>query len=424
MEGSKLTAAKAAAVRFIRNMGPLDRAAIVSFGNCWVVNQNFTSDTTLLIAAVTALTATGRTAALDGIWKGLDLTKLEAGSNKAVIALSDGMENWSQNCGSGLPDGLTDAAGFSDDLAFLDSLSAAISVPVYTISLGADFDPDYLQDIANATGGEYHHAPTTSTLDAIYDEIKISICTRYLICYTSPDTIANGDCHDVVICRDNADGDKTGLTDCYVCDTTEYCEPYPPVITIEVDPACRRWEQPVDLCATVTDSDTPAESLTVKLYYRIFEPGGAYTEITPSRVNNVWCYTIPAAMIPCGTDSIEFYVTATDGTSSVSSPSDAPASAHQVTICPNSPPTCEFGPDLAPPVCNPVSPVDFVPLNLTDIDNNKLIATSTATVSWCRAVGNTTTRLRATRRMCTSSASIRAAIRATSSLSASIRSAS
>ncbi len=372
-DGGKLTAAKNAAKRFIRNMGPLDRAAVVSFGNCWTVNQNFTSDTTLLIAAVNSLSANGRTAALDGIWKGLDLTKLEAGSNKAVIALSDGMENWSQNCGTGLPDGLYDAQGFTDDLNFLDSISAAIGAPVYTISLGSDFDPDYLQDIANATGGEYHHAPTNETLDAIYDAIKISICTRYLICYTSPDTIANGDCHDVIICRDNADGDKTGVGDCYVCDTTEYCEPYPPVISIEVDPACRRWGQPVELCATVTDSDTPPESLIVKLYYRIFEPGGAYTEISPSRVGNVWCYTIPAAMIPCGKDSIEFYFTATDGTSSVSSPSNAPASSHQVSICPNHPPTCEFTVQPTPPLCTP--PIDFVGLNLTDIDNNKMSCT-------------------------------------------------
>ena len=45
------------------------------------------------------------------------------------------------------------------------SVSAAIGAPVYTISLGASFDPQYLEDIADATGGEYEHAPTNAELE-------------------------------------------------------------------------------------------------------------------------------------------------------------------------------------------------------------------------------------------------------------------
>ena len=370
MAGTKLTAAKNAALALMRQMDQYDQMAIVSFSDCYTVNRNFTSDTNLIKTAINGLTANGRTAAFDGTWAGVDITKLLTGS-KAVIALTDGLENESGDC-SAPPDGLGDGAGFTDDSTLIVNFAKTSSVPIYSITLGSDFNVRYMKGLALGSGGGYYHAPTGDQLEDIYLAIKERLCRRYLICYTSPDTIQDGTCHTLVICRDNADGDKTGTPDCYVCDTTVFCEPNPPVITIEVDPACRRWGQPVELCATVTDTDTPADELLVKLFYRIYEPGGPFLEVTPTRNGNVFCHTIPAGFVPCGKDSIEFYFTASDSITSVASPYDAPASSHQVTICQNTPPTCEFGPDLAPPVCNPSSPIDFVPLNLTDIDNNKV----------------------------------------------------
>jgi len=96
--GGKITAAKDAAKRYVRQMNIYDRTAIVKFSDCFTVVKNFTSDTTVLINAINGLSTGGYTAYFDGVWKGVSLTTTELGS-KAVIALTDGMENRSQNCG-------------------------------------------------------------------------------------------------------------------------------------------------------------------------------------------------------------------------------------------------------------------------------------------------------------------------------------
>ncbi|MEW5700875.1 MAG: VWA domain-containing protein [Candidatus Zixiibacteriota bacterium] len=346
--GGKLTAAKNAAKNLVRHMDQYDRMAIVKFSSCYSVEQVFTSDTTVLINKINALSAGGFTAALDGIWAGTNLTIPEFGS-KAVIALSDGMENNSENCGAP-PDGLDD--GFADDSALIVNLALGAGIPIYSIALGTSFDPQYLRGLANGSGGDYFHAPTGSQLDSIYNEIKLRLCSRYLICYTSPDTIRNGDCHDVIICRHNADGT------CTPCDTGNYCEPFPPVITIDVDTVCRRWETPLPICATVTDSDTPPQDLIVRLFYRIGAVG-SYADVPMSRSGNTFCYTIPAAMIPCGTDEVDFYITASDGQSTVASPPNAPVGHHTIYICPNHPPVCNLPNDTTITLCDGDTTVCF-----------------------------------------------------------------
>ncbi|MBI5869072.1 MAG: VWA domain-containing protein, partial [candidate division Zixibacteria bacterium] len=72
--GGKMTAAKNAAIRFVRQMSIYDRTAVVKFSDCYTVVRNFTSDTTLLINSINALTSGGRTAYFDGVWKGTSLT--------------------------------------------------------------------------------------------------------------------------------------------------------------------------------------------------------------------------------------------------------------------------------------------------------------------------------------------------------------
>jgi hypothetical protein len=354
---NKITAAKNAAKKIVREMAAFDRIAIVSFSNCWTLDQNFTSDTTLLINAINGFVANGRTAFFDGIWKGVDITRLEAGS-KAVIALTDGMENNSGSCAGG-PNGLGD--GFANDSTMIVSLAKASSIPLYTISLGGQFDPQYLQALSKGAGGGYFNAPTGAQLDSIYNVIKTRLCTRYIVCYQSPDTIRSGDCHNVIVCKKKSTGE------CKYCDTAQYCEPYPPVIAITVDTTCRRWNTPVQICATITDTDTPPASLIVNLFYTI--NGGPVQQTSMTRTNSTWCYTWSAANFPC-TDNgaeIQFYITASDGTSTVASPSNAPTTRHHIHICPNHPPNCNLS-QPSPPVCTP--PVDFVAFSPTDIDGN------------------------------------------------------
>lgn len=360
MQGANITAAKAAASAFIRNMDAFDRTSIVSFSNCYTVVQGFTSDTTVLLAAVNGLVATGRTAHFDGVWAGVDLTIPETGS-KAVINLSDGLENNSGSCGGAMtPDGLGD--GFADDSTLIVNLALGAGIPIYSITLGTGFDPQYAQKLAFATGGAYYHAPDTSQLTGIYEQIKERLCTRYKICYTSPDSIQNGDCHDVIICQQS-------MPDvCVNCDTAAYCEKDPPEIvrtppTVALDNICQPWGTQVQLCAYVTDDDTPLNALTVTLFYRAGN-AGPYTSVPTTRTDSLFCAFVPAAVLVCGGDSIQYYFTASDGSVTVASPSNAPAGHHAFPICPNDPPVCNVPNDttiaqcVPAQVCLPVSGSD------------------------------------------------------------------
>lgn len=364
MSGANMTAAKAAASGFIRNMDTFDRAAVVSFSSCYTVVQNFTSDTTLLLNAVAGLVAGGTTAHFDAVYAGVNLTIPELGS-KAVINLTDGLENASSGCGgAGTPDGLGD--GFADDSTLIVNLAMGAGIPIYSITLGSGFDPQYAQKMAFATGGAYYHAPNPAQLDGIYEQIKERLCTRYKICYTSPDTIQNGDCHDVVICQQS-------MPDvCVNCDTAEYCEKAPPIIirtppTIALDTVCQPWNTAVQLCAYVTDEDTPLNALTVTMFYR---PGnvGAFTSVPTTRTDSTFCANVPASALVCGGDSIQYYFTASDGSVTVASPSNAPAGRHAFPICPNLPPVCNVPNDTTITQCTPTQVC--LPVSATDPNGN------------------------------------------------------
>ncbi|MEZ5360672.1 MAG: T9SS type A sorting domain-containing protein [Candidatus Zixiibacteriota bacterium] len=340
---NKIAAARNAAHTLVDNMDVYDRVAIVTFSNCYNVVQTFTSNKTLLHSKINTLSANGYTAAFDGIWKGVDITTTELGS-KAVIAITDGMENYSQWCGGwGTPDGLQDH-NFADDSTLICNLATGAGIPIYTISLGSDFDPQYLISFAGGTGGEYYHAPTGDDIDDIYLTIKTRLCSRYLICYDSPDTVQNGDWHTLQICRKDSTGSCTGQ-----CDSASCQEVAPPVIvrtpaTIGLDATCQRWDEDVQVCAWVTDLDTPQGDLTVQLFYRNADSVG-YTSVTMTRTDSMYCYTIPGSELTCETDSIQYYVTASDSRVTVSSPPMAPTSHHAFPVCENHAPTVNAGSD-------------------------------------------------------------------------------
>ena len=344
---NKIGQAKNAMRAFVRKMDTYDRVAIVKFSDCYTVVQNFTSDTALLLSKINTISASGWTAAFDGIWKGVDLTKSELGS-KAVIAFGDGMENRSFYCGGpGTPDGLYD--GFADDSALIVGLALGAGVPIHTISLGTDFDPQYLRKLAWGSNGTYYHAPTGSQIDSIYTTIKTRMCSQYLICYESPDTVQNGDWHNLIICR------QSPSLVCGPCDTIACQEVASPIITrtpitIGYDSVCRHWQTATEICAWVTDLDTPQDQLDVKLFYRN-SPSSSYTSVSMTRTDSLYCYTIPAVDLPCGTDSIQYYVTASDGRVTVAVPPLAPISHYAFAVCPNHAPTVNAGTDQTVAQC-------------------------------------------------------------------------
>ena len=180
--------AKTAAKTFVNLMGASDRAEVISFADYVRVDQAFTSDKQALINAIKGLYSGGMTSLYDGIWQGLDDTAEETNPRKAVVALTDGGENYSSSYHGG---------GYwgDPDNSLLIAHAQSLNIPVYTIGLqGYDFTREKvvrsyttseadLMEIATATGGEYFYAPTSTELGDIYQKITQRIEQQYIITF-------------------------------------------------------------------------------------------------------------------------------------------------------------------------------------------------------------------------------------------------
>ncbi|HOD65685.1 MAG TPA: VWA domain-containing protein [candidate division Zixibacteria bacterium] len=341
--------AKNAARQFVRNMDAFDRVALVPFSSCTSVLQDFTSDTTLLLSRITSLIASGSTALFDGIWLGEDITAPQQGA-RAVISFTDGGENNSDVCGYP-PDGSYYDGTYADDSVIIVNKALAAGIPLYGITVGSGAWADPLIAFAGGSGGYYMHAPSAADIDSLYSRIKTTLCSRYLITFTSPDTVMDGTQHQVVVCQ--------GGTLCTPCDTGWYNEPCPPVIvrtqaTIDLEAVCQPAATGLSVCALVADTCAPFLS-NVTLFWRYANPAvGPYNSAAMvSAGGNEYCYTIPGGLLPLGTSGIDYYVTASDGEATVSVPAANPQNyPYAVAICPNYAPEitgvavdCEAGGD-------------------------------------------------------------------------------
>ncbi len=329
MYGTPIADAREAARQFVRNMDVFDEVAIIPFGqfdDCVDSNHAFSNDTTVLMAEIAGIEAVGMTPLHDGIWVGVDLVAQQLGS-KAVIAFSDGIENWSDEC---WPPPTSSMPG--DSIIICDKANAAGS-PIFTIGIG-NVTPANLMSFAWGTGGYYQYAPSASDMDSLYSVIKETLCSRYFITFTSPDTIQDGDTHEVVVCE--------GGQSCWPCDTLYYTEDCSPVIA--VDPTtdslgydCQLPDEDMMICAYVTDNCEPfLEGVT--LYWRHSDPNPtSYSSMPMSNSGgDLFCAVIPDSSIPIGTSAIDYYVVATDGVATTSYPADNPQLYPiSVSICPN-----------------------------------------------------------------------------------------
>jgi len=183
-----LNDAKEAAKTFVKEMTYNDRAEIISFASSVRVDQPFTSDTQALKDAIKDLYSSGMTSLYDGIWQGLDDTAEETNYRKAVVALTDGGENYSSSYHGG---------GYwgDPDNSLLIAHAKSLNIPVYTIGLqGYDFTREKivrsyttseadLQEIAGETGGEYFYVPSSTELKNIYDKITMRVQNQYIITF-------------------------------------------------------------------------------------------------------------------------------------------------------------------------------------------------------------------------------------------------
>ncbi|MDI6792534.1 MAG: VWA domain-containing protein [bacterium] len=319
MKRTPMEDAKSAANSLVDMMQPLDRTAVISFNERAWVNQSFTSDQAALHNAIDGLSSGGATSLYDAIYLGIGESVSEIGV-KAVIALTDGVDNQSRHNSQGIID-----------------YANSSGVPVYTIGLG-EVNEDVLQQIARETGGSYHHTPTSSELQQIYDELAQSIETQYLITYNTHNPNYDGALRTVNISVTYA-GDSDS-------DNGTYMPDEPPRIvrtqeTIDLSSASRSAGQDLTIAANITDNTHVTEAW---LFYRISGSGLSYTQSAMTNTSgDIYEATIPSANVIA--PGVDYYLTASDVALTISNPRNSPeVYPCQIAIAPNEKPTITHTP--------------------------------------------------------------------------------
>ena len=164
--GDALEQAKTAALRFLDGLGPEDNVAVVAFARTVDVRQGFTQDRAAAGAAIEGLTVStvGGTALYQATADSVRLAADSGNSRRAVVLLSDGMD-----VDSPIPP------------AEVLSTAESLGVPVFTIGLGADVDADYLQELAQVSGGEFAATPSPEGLDDLYQAAGELLRGQYIL---------------------------------------------------------------------------------------------------------------------------------------------------------------------------------------------------------------------------------------------------
>ncbi len=172
MLGAPLEAAKTAARDFVDQKRTEDAIALVTFADEVVVASGFTTSASELNDRIDAITAGGETAFNDAVLKGLELYEADSAQDLLpnMIVLTDG-----------------------EDTASVATIEEAVAgtetsgVRVFGVALESpDFNPDPVEQIANAGNGLFLSTPDPEQLSSLYDQIVREISNTVVTRFTSP----------------------------------------------------------------------------------------------------------------------------------------------------------------------------------------------------------------------------------------------
>ncbi len=180
-KNDKFTAAKEAAKAYISQMRPGDQAGLITFDTQVHYVQPITSDINALLDAVDKLKTGSDTAMFNAL---IEAEKaLEAASGrKAIIALTDGMDNQSQSTADDVIAGISQGGLTVSTIGFGDASTAS----------QAGLDEAALKSLAEKSGGLYSYAADSESLSALYQQYGRTLQSEYAITYVSPSTLRDG----------------------------------------------------------------------------------------------------------------------------------------------------------------------------------------------------------------------------------------
>jgi len=178
MQGTPLATTQNAAVAFVDNLLPNDKAAVIAFADSVGPPSELTGDKPALAATLRGLTAIGATALYDAVVAGVRTAAAAPLPRKVVILLTDGQDYGARSSATE-EQSLTEAA--------------TAGVPVFTIGVGEDINIPYLQEVARRSGGQFLAAPAPTDIPAVYDGIGRLLRAQYLLRLRLPGPADGGD---------------------------------------------------------------------------------------------------------------------------------------------------------------------------------------------------------------------------------------
>ncbi|MCH8066051.1 MAG: VWA domain-containing protein [Chloroflexi bacterium] len=164
MEGGALDEAKAAARRFLEDLGPEDSVAVLTFNDTVNIAVPFTQDHEAAAAAIASLNAEGATALYQATAESVRLAASTEHPYRAVILLSDGLDHGS-------------VLSRDEAMATVEALAA----PVFVIGLGDEIDEAYLEEVASLSGGRFAATPSPAGLAQLYQEAGELLRGQYIL---------------------------------------------------------------------------------------------------------------------------------------------------------------------------------------------------------------------------------------------------
>ncbi len=190
VSGAKLAALREAALAYLDQLHPGERAALVAFAAEVVVAHPLTGELQEVRAAVDRGAAGGSTALCDAVYAALRLPE-PTGRRTAVVVFSDGLENASWLRAAQV----VEAAHRSDAI-------------VYGVLAGEPEERDLsvLRQVTRATGGRLFETRRLPDLRARFLEVLEDIRSRYVLSYT-PRGVAGGGWHPLSVRLRHSRGD-------------------------------------------------------------------------------------------------------------------------------------------------------------------------------------------------------------------------
>ncbi|MCC6299696.1 MAG: VWA domain-containing protein [Anaerolineales bacterium] len=180
-KNDKITGAKEAAKSYVNQMRPGDQTGLIAYDSNVYNVQALTSDTAALTAAIDGLKTGSDTAMYDALMQAV--TALEGVSGrKAIIVLTDGMDNQSANTIETVIAGIGTSGLTISAIGFGDTAAAG----------QAGLDDTGLKSLAERAGGLYAYASSAEVLKSLFQQQSRALQSEYQLTYVSPFTLRDG----------------------------------------------------------------------------------------------------------------------------------------------------------------------------------------------------------------------------------------